>query len=178
MAAVFIAQVQRLAAGIAHRVVVPRRQAVFVGVGAPGIGATAFGDHAAKLRVGQHVGPGRRGGVAGAQGDDIFAAVRRKPTVGVAQQQLGINARRRWRHALGSAQMAGIEARQGDFNPAAMHLLVQAAAVAGEHDARHGLHQGAVFRRQLLGTAHEDAAWAVNQVGFDAGGDQPHDQVL
>ena len=35
--------------------------------------------------------------------------------------------------------MAGIEARQGDFNPAAMHLLVQAAAVAGEHDARAGV---------------------------------------
>lgn len=44
--------------------------------------------------------------------------------------------------------------------------------------ARHGLQQHAVFLRDVFDGAHEDAAGAVEHIGFGVGGDQAHNRVL
>ena len=61
--------------------------------------------------------------------------------------------------------------------PAAIDLLDQRSAAVGDDHARDGLQQDAILIRNLFGGAHEDAAGAVDRIGFGAGGDQSHDQV-
>src|SRR4030095_15580569 len=51
------------------------------------------------------------------------------------------------------------------------------ARVAGGERRADGLQQRAVFGADLVGGPHEDAARAVDDVGFDARGDEPHDLV-
>ena len=59
-AALLVAKVEGLPAGIGDRVVVPGRQAELVGVLGPAVRRTALGDDGAEAGVRQHVDPGRR----------------------------------------------------------------------------------------------------------------------
>ena len=78
-AALLVAQVERLARGVADRIVVPRGQAEFVRVLAPGVTGRTLAHHATELRVGKHVRPRRRRGLSVAELDDVFAAIGREP---------------------------------------------------------------------------------------------------
>ena len=78
VAALFVAEVQGFAARIAHRVVVPRGEAEFVGVLAPGVGLTALRDDGAEVRIRQHVHPRRRRHLPVRGRDDVLAAIRRE----------------------------------------------------------------------------------------------------
>src|SRR5829696_7643638 len=59
-----VTHVKRFAARIGHRVVVPWCQSKLVRVLGPRVGDAAFGNDRAKVRVGEHVDPGRRRGAA------------------------------------------------------------------------------------------------------------------
>ena len=85
MTSLFVAQIERFAARVTHRVVVPRRQAVLVGVFAPGVGDTIFGDDAAEMRIGQHIHPWRGRGLGVRGGDDVFAAIFAKAAEAVVE---------------------------------------------------------------------------------------------
>ena len=74
-----VADVKRLAAGVAHRIVVPGGEPEFVGVVHPGVGPAAFRDHRADLGVGQHVRPRRGRGLTRRERDHVLASVGREP---------------------------------------------------------------------------------------------------
>src|SRR6185295_20030424 len=52
-----VTNIESLSALVADRIVVPGRQAVSMGVLAPGVGASTLAHDAAKPRIGQHVHP-------------------------------------------------------------------------------------------------------------------------
>src|SRR5512142_3499297 len=83
-----VPDVEGLARGVAHRVVVPGRQPELVGVLDPGIGAPAFADDGADLGAGDDVGPRRPCGLTGLERNDVFAAVRREAAQPVAEDAL------------------------------------------------------------------------------------------
>ncbi|MNO88052.1 hypothetical protein D3C76_794870 [compost metagenome] len=133
----FIAHIDRLAAGIGDRVVVPRAQAKFVGVFHPGVGATAFGNHRAEVRVGQHVGPWRRRRLARLQSHDVLAAIGTEAAIGVAQQQTVEGGQGRGRRCLGLALEGGDQRRGHRAGVTALQLFGHAAFAFAEHQARH-----------------------------------------
>jgi len=179
-AALLVAQVERFAAQVRHRIVMPWRQAEFMGVLLPGISLAAFRHHAAELRVGDDVRPWQRRALAGAGGNHIFLAVRCEATQAIHQDQVvrqrharcriplkrfAARLRQQWRHA---------QRRRH----AALQLLGQGAALVAQDGARHGLQQHTVFRRNAFGRPHENAARPVDGLRIKAGGDQPHDLVV
>ena len=83
-----VAEIERLAAGVADRVVVPGGEPEFVAVLRPGVGAAAFGDDRAELRVGDHVDPRRGRRLAGAEDDHVLAAVAAEAAQAVEERQV------------------------------------------------------------------------------------------
>ena len=59
-----------------------------MGVLAPGVGHPAFGNNRPKVWIRQHIDPRRRCGLAGFQGDDVFAAIGGEPAQAIAQHQI------------------------------------------------------------------------------------------
>ena len=57
MAALFVTEIQGFSARIAHRVVLPRSEAEFMGVLAPGVGLAVLRDDGAKVRIRQYIRP-------------------------------------------------------------------------------------------------------------------------
>ncbi len=116
-ARLLVAEVERLAAAVADRVVVEGGQAELVGVLHPGVGAAPLADDRADVRAGDDVGPRRRRALAGLEGDDVFAAVRREAAQAVVEDAF---ARRqgldllgcRW-HAMAPAAPAGARPARG-----------------------------------------------------------------
>ena len=88
--ALLVADVERLAAGVGDRVVVPGREPEFVAVLRPGVGAAALGDDGAELRVGDHVDPRRGRGLAGREDDDVLAAVAAEAAQAVEERQVAL----------------------------------------------------------------------------------------
>src|SRR5678815_5301065 len=74
----FVADVERLAASIADRIIMPGRQAKLVAILTPGVSATAFRNQRAEAGIADDVHPWSRRCLAGTQRDHIFAPVRRK----------------------------------------------------------------------------------------------------
>ncbi|MCY1211346.1 hypothetical protein D9M71_40120 [compost metagenome] len=85
MTGLIVAQVKGLATGVTDRIVLPGRQAEFVGVQVPGIGASTFRDDGAELRIRQHIHPGGRGRDTGFQLEHVLAAVATETAIGVGQ---------------------------------------------------------------------------------------------
>ena len=85
----FITQVNGFAAAIGDRIVVPGRQAKFVGIFGPGIGTAGFRDHRAEMCIGDHVDPGRGCRIGREPGDDVLTAIGAEAAIFVAQQQEG-----------------------------------------------------------------------------------------
>src|SRR4249919_1143726 len=75
VAPLFVTEIQAFSARIAHRVVVPRSEAEFVGVLAPGIGLAVLRDDGAKVRIRQDIYPGCRRHMPLRGRDDILAAI-------------------------------------------------------------------------------------------------------
>ncbi len=184
MRAVFVAQVERLAAGFAHGIVAPGSQPELVGVLAPGVAKAALRDHGAELRVGEHVDPRRRRALAGRSRDYVLAAIGaesahavEKPEVGAARFERHRRARRNQPQAPGvPARGAPREAPLG--NLLAADLLGQRSRLVADHGARDRFEQDAVLVRDLLRAAHENAARSLHHLRLDARGDQSHDLVL
>ncbi len=74
-AAFLIAQVENIAGRIAHRVVVPRSEAVEVAADSPAESAAALGDHEAGVRIRHHVRPGRFGELIAVHEDRVAVPV-------------------------------------------------------------------------------------------------------
>ena len=73
--AVLIAQVDRLARGVHHVIVGPRRELIVATVERPGV-AAALGRHMeSKQWIGDHVDPGQRRGLSGPEQRQVFAPV-------------------------------------------------------------------------------------------------------
>ncbi len=172
-----VAQIERFAAGVAHRVVFPRRQAEFVGVLGPGIGLAAFRNDAAELRVGQHVDPRRRGQLIRCGGDDVLASIRREAAQAVGQDQLAL------RQVEGGGQFGAWRLLRQPWQAhrrrqGAVELFRQRAAVVAQNDAGDSLEQGAVFLGNLFRRTDENAARPVDRLAFQAHRDQAEDLVL
>lgn len=186
---VFVAQVERLAGGIADRIVMPGREPEFVRVFGPAIAGAAVADHAAELRIGHHVAPRRRCCDAFVQGDAVLAAVGGEGTQAVVEQHRFFGG-----SLQGLVQVRGM--RAGQFIGAvrlphrlqqrrlrtragvALQLRIQRAVGIAQNRPCHGLQQHAVFLRDVLDGAHEDTAGAVEHIGLGVGGDQAQDGVL
>ena len=89
-AGLLVADVDRLAAGVGDRIVVPRREAELVAVLRPGVGAAALGDDRAELRIGDHVDPRRGRGLAGAEEHDVLAPVAAEAAQAVEERQVAL----------------------------------------------------------------------------------------
>ena len=177
-AGLFVAQVQRLSARIAHRVVMPGREAEFVRVLAPGVGNAAFRDHRSELRIRQHVYPRRRRYLPGCEGNDVFAPVAGEAAQPVAEDQLPKRGRGvvsavgpivSARHKLGSTRL-----RKATM----VKLFRKRSAAIGDDGACDRLQQNAVLARYLLRRPYEDAARPIDHARLDARGDQSHDLFL
>ena len=99
VAAFLVAQVDRLAAGVADGIVVPRRQSQFVGVLAPGVGTPGLRDHATEARIGEHVDPRRRRPRPRRRRDDVFASVGGKAADAVVGRSRRERSQSAWRRA-------------------------------------------------------------------------------
>ena len=172
-----VAQEQGLPARVGHGVVVPRRETELVSVLAPRVRDATLGDHGAEVRVREHIGPGRRRRLARDGRDDVLPAIARESAEPVEQDQVARGWCRRWRLALVDP------GRHEAWHPhlpgtATGDLLHEAAAAVADDGAGDGLQQDAVVVRDLFRAPHEDPARAIDDVRFDAGGDQPHDLIL
>ena len=176
--AVLVTQVKGFAAGVADRIVVPRREAEFVRVLAPGVGRAALRDDRAESRVGQHVDPRRRGDVGRIGGDHILAPVGGEATEAVEENQIRARRRRR-RRRIGAVRAQRLQARDHGFRlAAAVDLVGQQPVLVAENHPRDRLQQDAVLVRNMVCRAHENAARAIDQAGLDAERDQPGDLVV
>ncbi|MNP16378.1 hypothetical protein D3C76_1087690 [compost metagenome] len=72
----------------------------------------------------------------------------------------------------------GRNSRRDLWLTAQVQLLFQRAEIVVEHQPGYRQSQQPVFGRQLLRRPYVNAAGAVEQGRFTAGGDDPHDQVL
>src|SRR3990172_12013757 len=96
VAPLFVTEVQGFSARIAHRVVVPRSEAEFVGVLAPGVGLTVLRDNGAKVRIRQDVYPRCRRHMPLCGRDDILAAIRRESSQPVEEPEIMARQRAGW----------------------------------------------------------------------------------
>ena len=156
LAGLLVAQVDRLAAGVGDRIVVPRRQPQLVRVLAPGVAAAGLRDDAAEARIGDDVGPGRRRPLARRRRDDVFAAVAAEAADAVEQPQalpVGRGAAGARAATAGAASARRVRVGSSGVprrsrRAAALRLLGQRAAAVAEHDAGDRLQQDAVFVRR------------------------------
>ena len=105
MAALFVTDVEGLAAGVADGVVGPGGQTELVGVLAPGAGQTALRDDGPELRVRQDVHPRRRRGLPGRGRDHVLAPIRGESSQPVEEDQIPARRLRR-RRGGGAAELA------------------------------------------------------------------------
>ena len=178
MAALFIAQIEGLAADIRDGVVVPRGEAELVRVLAPGVGSAAFRDDRAKVRIRQHIHP--RGGrdLSRLQANDVLVTVGREAAETVEEQQV-LSRKLFARHIVETAQATGNQVGNLRVRPeAAFDLLGQSPFGIDDDCPRDRQQQHTIFIRQLLFATNENAARSIQRVSFGPGRDQPDDQVL
>ena len=180
-AIMLVAEIERLAAAIADRVVVPGRETVIVGVLAPRIGAAALADYGAEVGVGEHIDPRRGRATLPGGEDDVLAAVRREAAVAVPADEVGTRELGRLSgraDGLGAPRPGG-EGRHLDLDLRVTQDLIGEAAVAVDDDQpRDGLQQHLVLLGDLVGAAEEDTTWPIEQVGLAEGRDDAEDLVV
>ena len=176
LAGLLVAQVKGLPGRVPHGIVAPRRQAEFVGVLHPGVGAAAFRDDRAEGWICDHVDP--RGGrhLPGAEGDDVFVAIAGEAAESVLEDQLP-RRDRPGRH--GSRGPRGHQGRDLGFRHAPpLHLFRQGAMFVVQVNPGHGLQQQAVVIGDLLEPPDEDAAGLVQQLRLRPRGDEGDDRIV
>ena len=191
---ILVAQVEGFPCAVAHRIVMPGRQAKLVRVFGPGVTGRAVADDAAELRIGQHVRPRRRSVLTGTQSDQVFAAISRKRADTVIKHAawrnmikgpgIGVDRMRVARRRLGQCEhfvldRGRLQQRHGNVRRLpSRDLFGQFTTQIADDDARDGLHEDAILMRNLLPHPHEDATGAIDCVGLQPDRDQPHDLVL
>src|SRR5689334_15425392 len=75
MAALFVTEVQGFSARIRHGIVVPGREAEFMGIFAPRIGKPVLRDDGSKLGVRQYIDPRRRRDLLVRRRDDVLTSI-------------------------------------------------------------------------------------------------------
>ena len=163
LARLLVAQVDRLAGRVGHRVVRPGGQAVHLAVARPRIAQAGLRHQAAEAGVGEHVGPrGRRQSRHRVDGDQVLAAVRREPAQAVPEQEaLG---RRGRPGGLGWYGRGGRgQGRREDGFRWPLELLGQRAASAAEDDPGRGFQEDRVVGRNLARGQDEHPTRLVEQ---------------
>src|SRR3990172_10822523 len=94
LATLLVPDVDRLARGVAHRIVRPRGELVFAAVDRPCVPRTRFGDLEAEARIRDHIHPGGRRALSLAKERHVFPSLRREPAEAVEELEI----RRRERH--------------------------------------------------------------------------------
>ena len=134
-----VADVERLAAAVAERVVVPGGQPELVRVFHPGVRAAALADDRADVRAGDDIDPRRRRGLTGFEGDDVFAPVGREAAQTVAENAFA-RRQRMDRFAAGcSTGSRRSDTRSADTRRSTCSTSVSAVSV--KHDAGDRLQQ-------------------------------------
>src|SRR5437763_9926702 len=173
-----VAKVQGFPARFAYRIVAPWREAKELGVLAPRIAKAAFRHDRTEARVREHIHPGSRCRVARGGRDDVFATVRRKASEAVEEDQIiparldrggSLRAMRSGRHQSGNSHSG---------RGATVDLVRERAAVVGDDRAGDRPVKNAVVIGYLLGMPNEDAPGSIDDMGLDAGSDQPDDLFL
>ena len=104
LAAFLIAQIQHLAGPIGDRIIRPRSDLMFAAVERPGEAAAVGRNLKSKVRIGDHIDPGRGRRLSRTQNSHVFTAFRTESAQAVEEFQIvrGGSARRRLglRHAL------------------------------------------------------------------------------
>src|SRR5689334_1096500 len=174
----FVAQVHRLSARIADRIVVPRREPEQMRVLAPRVAEPAFRHDAAEARVGNDIDPWRGRCLSRAGRNDVFASIRRESSDAVEQDEI-VLPRGDFAGALRPVGVDRSEPRDSYLGGyATVDLVGQRPAAVDDDRAGDRLEQRPVFGGNLLGVAHENAAGPIDEAGFDARSDQPQDLLL
>jgi len=181
MAGLFIAQIDRLAAGVTEGVVVPGGQAELMGIFTPGVGAAALGDQGAEVGIGQHVAPRRRRWPAGEQLDVVFAPIRRETTESVGMPRIlarhpicAVDVRPGCGPEPGRHQHGRAKLRQHPV----VELLGQRTPTIGDDSAGNGLEKQPVLGGDVLHRPHEDVPGLPTRTGAAARCDQVDDLLL
>ena len=158
MAALFVADVKGFSAGIAYGIVVPRREAEFMGILAPCVGAAALGDDGSEKRICQHVHPRRGRHLPVCGRNYILPPIRGEPSHSVEENQIA--ARQRGAGGGSAAADSGRrKMRDWHFRRGATVDLVRERSLAvGDDDTRDRLEQNAVLARYLLCGPYKDAS--------------------
>ena len=109
LATLFIPDVDRFTRRVAHRIVRPRGQLVFVTVERPRIARARLGHLEAEVRIRDHVDPGRRRPLSLTEDGHILPSIRRK----AAQAVEGLESRPRRRN-VGGRLRRGVPRRVND----------------------------------------------------------------
>ena len=132
-AAVFVAQIDRLARRIANRIVRPWCQQILLAVQGPSEAGAAGGGQKPEIRIGDHIGPGGWCLIVAVEDGDVFAAVHAETANTVEELKLrpgqGRFGRGRRQLRAGRRRCAGLQIA------GAVDLLPQAAAVAMQNRA-------------------------------------------
>ena len=85
MSTLLVAQIEGLASGIGHRVIVPGGEPELVGVLHPGVRAAFLADDRSDVRAGDDIDPRRRRALTRLEGNDVFTPVGRETAQAVAE---------------------------------------------------------------------------------------------
>ncbi len=88
VAALFVTEVKRFSAGIAHRIVAPGSEAELVGILAPGVGCAALRNDGSEVWISQNIHPRSRRHLSRPGGDDVLAPIRGESSQPVEEDQI------------------------------------------------------------------------------------------
>ncbi|HLA28545.1 MAG TPA: hypothetical protein VJZ49_11690 [Syntrophales bacterium] len=170
----FIAEVERLPARIAHGIVMPGSEAKLVGILGPGVGRAALGDDGTKILIRQDICPWRRRHLVRRGGNDVLVTVRGESAESVEKQQivagLGGNCR-----GSGTVSPSRYKGRHLRFHqPSPVYLLRQHPPAVGDDGAGDRLEQDAFLARYLVRRPYENTARLIRHAGAFACGNEPH----
>ena len=89
IACVFVAQIERFARPIAHRIIRPRRDLILTAVDRPRVAAAVGSNLEAERRIGDHVDPRRGRRLAWPEDGHVLASVSREPAETVEKLEIG-----------------------------------------------------------------------------------------
>ena len=180
IAALLVANIERLGGGVSNGIVMPGGEPQFVAILGPGVGASAFGNDRSKLRIGEHVDPGQRGGLPGLERNHIFPAVGGKSAQPVVEDERAFfEFERVTRRAAGQdPRLDRNQLGNGGFGMSAFDLFFEGAVFIGQNNSRHRLQKDPVFGRNLFFAPDENASRFIEHLGAGRGRDQSEHVVV
>src|SRR5208337_966500 len=159
VARLVVAQIERFARTIAHRIVRPRRDLVFPAVDRPCVSAALGSGVEAERWIGDDVDPRRRRRLAGPKDRHIFSSVSREAAEPVEEFELGGASPFRRPRAADDWLRRGFLGLNGFANT--LELFEQTAALCGKSNPGDRGEQVLRFGRDQVGAQQEDAAWTL-----------------